>query len=100
MAASLSFPRAFLRVVDTCAGTDDVDGVELSGSDGEHAFELRPRCYIGVLKDGSWVGRVLLEERLGFWTEREVGDENITAAWEEERCEAEVDACKPLAIHD
>jgi hypothetical protein len=44
------------------------------------------------LEDGAGVRFVLLEERCGFWAEREVGDEDVAAAGEKKRGEAEVDA--------
>jgi hypothetical protein len=69
-----------MRVVDTCTGADNVDGLELFRGYGEHAFELGPVGYIGLLEDGSGAGGVLLEELLRFWAEPEVGDEDIAAA--------------------
>lgn len=63
-----------VRVVDACAGADDVDGVELLEGGGEHALELRPVGHIGLEEDGSGFVSILLavlvNELLGFWAER------------------------------
>lgn len=82
--------------VDSRARTDDLGAAELGVGGCEDVVEVRPLDYVGLDEDGAGgaavLGGVLVDERLGFGTQGEVGEEDVAVSFEELLGEDVVDA--------
>ena len=66
-----------VRVVDACAGADEVDVPEGGDGAGDHGGELQPRGYVRFAEEGAGpivFAGVLGEKGFGFGAQGEVGE--------------------------
>lgn len=81
------------RLVDPCAGANNIDLAKGSLGNFKHPFQLQPISHVGLLEDGSRrPGRVFLDQHLGLRAQRQVCDEDIASIFHQQLGEAEVDS--------